>query len=68
MTLSGEADETQVTTVLGQFLFQDLAAGSYTVTISNYPSYANFPFTSRTVTIADGVGRTAPIAVLPKPI
>ncbi len=54
VTLSGDADATQTTTIIGQFLFMDLAAGTYTVTISNYPTYANFPFTSQTVTLGDG--------------
>ena len=54
VTLSGDADATQLTTVIGQFLFMDLAAGTYTVTISNYPTYANFPFTTQTVTLGDG--------------
>ncbi len=54
VTLSGDADATQMTTTIGQFLFMDLAAGTYTVTISNYPTYANFPFTSQTVMLGDG--------------
>ena len=58
VTLSGEADRTQMTTSIGQFLFMDLAAGTYTVTISNYPTYANFPFTSQTVTLGDGERET----------
>jgi hypothetical protein len=54
VTLSGAASATAVTDGNASYSFQNLLPGTYTVTISGYPSAISFPSTSQTVTLAGG--------------
>ena len=51
VTLSGGV--TATTAGGGAYRFDDVGAGAYTITISNYPEDANFGYTSASVTLAD---------------
>ena len=54
VTLSGAASATTVTDGNANYSFQNVQPGTYTVSISNYPSGVSFPSTSQTVTLAGG--------------
>jgi Carboxypeptidase regulatory-like domain len=51
VTLSGAGTATTVTSGNGYYYFPNLTAGTYTVTIDDYPSGMTFPSTSITITI-----------------
>jgi hypothetical protein len=54
VTLSGAASATAVTDGNASYSFPNLLPGTYTVSISGYPSAISFPATSQTVTLAGG--------------
>ena len=54
VTLSGAASATAVTDGNAAYSFPNLLPGTYTVTISGYPSAISFPSTSQTVSLAGG--------------
>lgn len=54
VTLSGAASATTTTDASGGFSFSALPSGTFTVSISGFPSYLSFPATSQTVTLVAG--------------
>ena len=51
VTLSGAGSATAVTSTFGYYIFSNLTAGTYTVTISGLPQGMTFTTTSQTITI-----------------
>lgn len=54
VTLSGAGSGSTLTNSSGSFTFENLAAGDYTVEISDFPSSISFSTTSKSVTLGTG--------------
>ena len=52
VTISGPVSRTATTDASGRYAFAAVPNGTYTVSISGYPSYLSFSPTSKTVTVA----------------
>ena len=54
ITIAGPVNQTALSNAFGQFFFFNMPPGTYTVSISGYPTSVTFPFTTTTVTVLPG--------------
>lgn len=63
VTLSGSTSRTTTTASNGRYAFHELVGGSYTVSISGYPSSVTFPYTAATASVTSETSELEPVIV-----